>query len=294
MSYHGLNMNFICDSCIPKLNAARAADCPPPGSADESSEDDSPNVTCVQVQPTVDVPKMDNLAITSTPKKQKRQRPKRSTAKNTTAVNIKDTSPPSNTPLQKPAWPKEVVRQEPNTKIMPRPEELRKTGDSSRPPREQCLIVVNIPESTDASPQSRVDHDVKELRGCLASLFDSGDEELAASIRVKAAFRLGKRHEAPHDNPRPLKIVLSNPTEAQTILRRAPRLKGQPIRILRDLSPEDRSKLKAALEELRERRANGETNLVLKDFRVVKRKPRIRWLPLSLTSRPLESVNPSQ
>ena len=125
---------------------------------------------------------------------------------------------------------------------------------------------------------------MKELRTCFTSLFDPGEDELTSSIKLKGAFRLGKRPDTPQDHPRPLKIVLGSVQEAQLILRRAPRLKGQPVRFLRDLSPDDRAKLKTALNELHERRANGETNLILRDFRVVKRKPRIRWIPLSLTS----------
>jgi hypothetical protein len=111
----------------------------------------------------------------------------------------------------------------------------------------------------------------------------SGEDSVASSLRVKSAFRLGAQREDPVQQPRPLKVVLSTAEEVQAILKRKYRLKGQAIRILRDLSPEDRTKLREALASLRERRANGETDLFIRDFRVLHRKPRIRWIPLSLT-----------
>ena len=92
-------------------------------------------------------------------------------------------------------------------------------------------------------------------------------------IHLKQIFRLGKRS----DKPRPLKLVLGSENEASEILKRTYRLKGQDVRILRDLSPEDREKLKAALKELHEKRANGDNEWMIKDFQVIRKRPRIRW-----------------
>ena len=269
---------ILSDTCDESSN-------PPTGSADESSEDDTLSVTCIPTEPATTVLNEDKalfIAPTSTPKKRKPSRTKRLAAKKKADTDQRITVESAVTLLQ---MPKGITtRTCPAGTSAPQPAIPMHTTDSRRPPREQCLIVLNIPESLDASPQGRVDHDVKELRARFTSLFDPGEDELASSIKLKGAFRLGKRPEAPQDHPRPLKIVLGSVQEAQTILRRAPRLKGQPVRFLRDLSPDDREKLKTALNELRERRANGENNLILRDFRVVKRKPRIRWIPLSLAS----------
>ncbi|VDP67163.1 unnamed protein product [Echinostoma caproni] len=45
--------------------------------------------------------------------------------------------------------------------------------------------------------------------------------------------------------------------EAKAVLQRTHKLKETPVRFLTDLDPDQRSKLKTALEELRERRAKG-------------------------------------
>ena len=87
MNYHRLNMNFCCDDCLPRMERARNADPTPPlGSADASSDDDSPqdspNATCIPVQPTTS----DNDAAippltTSTPKKRRTRKRKITTVK---------------------------------------------------------------------------------------------------------------------------------------------------------------------------------------------------------------------
>lgn len=174
------------------------------------------------------------------------------------------------------------------------------------PPRDQCLILLNLPEAASNKPQERLDHDLTEIHTCLSKLFTADEGVAAASIRVRAAFRLGKRPEA-DAGPRPLKVVLGNKGEAAEILRRTHRLRGQTARILRDLSHEDRSKLREALRELQERRARGEEGLFIRDFRVCRRRLRLCWTPLALprqeqrvprsleaaTSHPKEGVPPS-
>ena len=148
----------------------------------------------------------------------------------------------------------------------------------NEPSRKECLIIVNMPESKSEIAQERLDHDAESLRKCLKSLFTEDDKGIA-DIRVKALFRLGRRRDADQP-PRPLKVVLFCVEEAAAVLSRSYKLKGQQIRILRDLSTEDRLKLKEAIAELRERRDNGEQDLCIQDFRVVRRKPRLRWVSL--------------
>lgn len=261
---------------------------PPHRSADELSDVDDLNVTCVpctSIRPQKSV--NDETAdphSTSTPKKSTKR--KKTRAKEN---NEKEIDPAVNG--------KQVIEEQ---KFQERPKDAADLGISKkqteteqeirRPPREQCLIILNIPESNAEVAQARVNHDLSELRSCLGSIFVPGEEVVAASIRVKGAYRLGKRREDPENNPRPLKIVLNSAEEAKSILKRTYRLKGKPIRILRDLSPEERMKLKGALDELRVRRENGESNLYIQDFRVVKRKPRIRWLTLEPLA-PITGVN---
>ena len=145
--------------------------------------------------------------------------------------------------------------------------------------RKRCLILMNVPESDADASQERVDHDVRHVRDCLQHLFTSGEEEIAKNTRPINVYRLGKRTTEKY---RPLKIVFAAEREVEYILARTHRLKGLPVRVLRDLSPEDRARMKEAIQELREKRANGDTDWIIRDFRVVRRRPRIKWHPLQL------------
>ncbi|VDP70191.1 unnamed protein product [Echinostoma caproni] len=155
------------------------------------------------------------------------------------------------------------------------------------PPRFQCLIVVNLPEAESTTVQARLDHDLQLLRSHMVTLFDGDEVELAASIRVKAAFRLGKPRQ--DTSPRPLKVVLRAESEAKAILQRTHKLRGTPVRFLRNLGPDQGSKSKTALEELRGRRAKGETDLFIRDFHVHRKRTQMRWLP-SVGGRTQEAV----
>lgn len=146
--------------------------------------------------------------------------------------------------------------------------------------RDQCIIVANLPEGDEAmTPQAKLDADLTHLRQALELIFTVDEIDAARTLKVISAFRLGKPSTNPV-RPRPLKVVLNNVDSAKAVLHRAHRLKGNGVRILRDLSPEDRAKLRTALDELRDRRAAGELDLVIRDFRVVRRRPRVRWSPL--------------
>ncbi|VDP69552.1 unnamed protein product [Echinostoma caproni] len=117
---------------------------------------------------------------------------------------------------------------------------------SKLPPKSQCLTVVNLPEAEATTARARLDHDKQLLRSHMVTLSDGDEVEPAASIRVKAAFRLGKHRQ--DNSPRPLKVVLRAESEVKAILQRTHKLKGTPVRFLRDLDPDQRSKLKTALE----------------------------------------------
>ena len=297
--YHGHNILPICNNCKLKLDALRRATVDPHGSSSsESSFVDDPDATCVLKGGEITSVKIDPVSdppVTSTPKKRKRsQKQRQRSHKNSVSAKLHDDV---NLPLQlSEAAPKSatdatmvpgrdaLLKNQTNKPDLPTP-----TKPSSR---EQCVIVLNLPESSSTVSQQRLNADLQELRTCFTKLFVAGEEEVAAAIRVKSAFRLGKRlvDDAGVSNSRPLKVVLNTAEEAQALLRRAYRLRGTPVRILRDLSPEDRLRMKEALSELRERRANGETDLFIRDFRVIKRKPKVRWTPLTIDLRPMIAV----
>jgi hypothetical protein len=98
-------------------------------------------------------------------------------------------------------------------------------------------------------------------------LLDPTDPE----ITVKRVIRIGQLPEN-SQVVRPLKIVLSSVTEAKLLLSRGNRLKDTVWSIRPDLSPEDRERQRAAVQELKQRIAKGETNLTIRNFQVVRRR----------------------
>jgi hypothetical protein len=133
-------------------------------------------------------------------------------------------------------------------------------------------------ESEEALSSQRMEHDAQVLQKCISTMFGPNEP----GLQILGAIRLGKRSDDAAQKPRPLKVVLESPDDCARVLRRTYKLKGEPIRILRDLSPEDRERMKSALDELKERRSAGETDLSIVDFRVVKKPPRVRWIPIVL------------
>ncbi|VDP85814.1 unnamed protein product [Echinostoma caproni] len=104
------------------------------------------------------------------------------------------------------------------------------------PTRSQCLFVVNLLEAEANTAQARRDHHLQLLRSHMITLFDGDEMEPAASIIVKAAPRLEKPLQ---DNlSRPVKVVIRAESEAKAILQQTQKLKGTPVRFLRDLDPD--------------------------------------------------------
>ena len=295
--YERNNVFFACDGCYPRVLALRNDVPAPSSSSSDSSTVGDPDVTCiasnVQLESNSEDSDWQTVPSTSTPRKPKRLRRRKGldpVNKNVTSKPIvADTKGNAVEVIHLPCEKTSLNLMEQTVKAassqMQQPVPL---AQKRQPSREQCVIVLNIPESSSAIPQQRLNADLEELRSCFTKLFVNSEEKMAAAVRVTSAFRLGKRPSADSDavHPRPLKVVLNSEEEAQWILRRTYRLQGTPVRILRDLCPEDRLKLKQALTELRERRANGESDLFIRDFRVMKRKPRVRWEPLKIQLTP--------
>ena len=146
------------------------------------------------------------------------------------------------------------------------------------PQRERSVIILRAPESVKSSPEERMSDDSQFLSGCISRLFDEQEQ----GVRVISAFRLGKKHDDVATNPRPLKVIFETENEAQRVLKRTFRLRGESYYIVRDLSPEDRIKMRDALTELKSRRLLGEKNLRIVDFQVVVKSPKARWKPVFL------------
>lgn len=152
------------------------------------------------------------------------------------------------------------------------------------PDRTRCFLLFNAPESQEMDPGSRMEHDRHLLEDMVSKLFEPNEP----GISVSCAFRLGKKPDDPISQPRPLKVVVESENDCLRIFSRIHRLKSEKYRVARDLSPEDRKRMREAVNELKQRRAEGETHLVIQDFRVVRRPPRVGWKPVTL--RPLATI----
>lgn len=161
------------------------------------------------------------------------------------------------------------------------PTTLNKPTAYQGPNRNRCIIVMKATESTKDNPAARMLDDQAFLQNMVSTLFDNGED----GINVLCAYRLGKKADDPLTNPRPMKVVLKSEEEARRVFSRSHRLRGCSYRILRDLSPEDRIKMRNAVHELKERKERGENNLHIVDFQVVVRRPRVAWHPVTIQPR---------
>ena len=97
---------------------------------------------------------------------------------------------------------------------------------------------------------------------------------------IKKIIRLGKRPEEPDATPRPIKLVMETEADKEQILESAKNLRNIKeggfarifIRICQDLTPKEREARKKLVEELKQRRANGEKDLILVNGKIVVRR----------------------
>ena len=109
-------------------------------------------------------------------------------------------------------------------------------------------------------------------------MFKKEDE----GFQILSVFRLGRIASGQCSNPRPMEVILDNADACKRMLSRTHFLKGWPFRLLRDLSPEERNKMREAVRELRSRREAGEEDIHIVDFRVVKRRKKAFRNPVTL------------
>ncbi|KAI0982677.1 hypothetical protein GJ496_005375 [Pomphorhynchus laevis] len=90
----------------------------------------------------------------------------------------------------------------------------------------------------DSVSQTRFDNDIDAVKTIISTMFDYSDRDVVSKLTVRNMFRLGKKTSGTH--PRLLQVVLGSTIEAKSLLNRGLRLKNQPVRILKDLSHEER------------------------------------------------------
>jgi len=131
------------------------------------------------------------------------------------------------------------------------------------------VIVHGVPESDADDADRRTDDDMTVL----TAMFH---EVEADDIKVGSVVRLGKKAANPKQNPRPMKVVLDSVDNKVKLLRKAKNLREKEERgwtkvfIHQDLTPKQREARKPLVAELKQRKANGETDLTIYRGAVVK------------------------
>ena len=161
----------------------------------------------------------------------------------------------------------QVVRH--STTPVNRKDEGRGMLRGDRWPRKNCLIFSNVPESPCDTLSTRIQGDTERFIEILNKLLDEGEAKGA----LKRIRREGAK-DPDGKRPRLLHIVLDSAAAAKQLLSRGYRLAGTSISMRPDLCPEDRKRQREAVTELKQRLANGETDLKVVNFRVVHKIPR--------------------
>lgn len=266
-------LKIYCPTCNTKAEGLKIT-------SDGVSDDESPDVTCTQAP---DLSAITPTNVLSSPPPHDESKGTRPT-KLLYADIVADNLPADRNPLpMKGAKPSEGFKiralekrlEQLESKLDASKAQKITTNADKKPDRERCLILFNAPESQEESSSERILHDRSLLQSLVSKLFDPGEN----GLEIITAYRLGRRNTEVN-KPRPLKLVLTSIEECNRVLSRVHRLKGDPIHIQRDLSPEEREKMKQALQELRHRREGGETDLRIVNFRVVRKPLRAFWRPL--------------
>jgi len=136
--------------------------------------------------------------------------------------------------------------------------------------RKQNVIVHGVPESNEDSPEQRIEEDTTVL----AAMFH---EIGADDVKLDSVVRLGKRPDDPA-RPRPMKLVLDSVEGKVKLLRKAKNLRlkkeggWEKVFIHQDLTPKQREARKPLVAELKQRKANGEKDLMIFNGKIVQRR----------------------
>ena len=149
--------------------------------------------------------------------------------------------------------------------------------------RTRNVILVNVPEPTGATAEVRLAEDIRSFGECVSLML--GDS--SRGVHLRQLMRLGPRPVMDGGGKhRPIKAVLDSAEEVEFLLRSKHKLKGKPYYVLKDMSVDERQKLKEARAELLRRKSAGETNLRIVDFRIVAVNPPLWKEPIWVPGNP--------
>ena len=139
--------------------------------------------------------------------------------------------------------------------------------------RRNCVIIHGLTESLSDEPEERIDDDFCNVASVL-------NELNCDDVKVAKAIRLGRRVEGPDVKPRPIKLTLDTEENKVKVLTAAKNLSWKKeggwnkIFIHQNLTPKQRQARSVLVKELKERQSKGEKDLIIVNWKIVK-----RWRP---------------
>ena len=146
-----------------------------------------------------------------------------------------------------------------------------KHEEEEREKRKKNIIVYGLPEPTAASSDDRRKEDTERAEELLHKV---GCDD----VSVKHIARLGPPTTRPDDKPRPVKLGLTSTEERHKVLKNAKNLRAAPetlwktVFIQQDFTPKEREARKVLVQQLKTRRTAGETDLILVNGKIVKKR----------------------
>lgn len=158
----------------------------------------------------------------------------------------------------------EVATLQQQTKIIQQDKQEQEEIDR----RKTNLILHGMVEAADANGAQEEDEngiaDILHVIGC-------------DDVSVESVIRLGRKSDEEGAKPRPIKLVLASESQKDKVLRKSKNLRSQTdnrfsaVFMHQDLTPLQRERRHMLLQELKNRRDQGETNLVLRNWKIVSR-----------------------
>lgn len=140
--------------------------------------------------------------------------------------------------------------------------------------RKTSIIIHGLKESVSESADER-----KQADADLSS--DMFHVIKCDNVTVNSAVRLGKKQDDPVTNPRALKLVMASEEQKVQILKQAKNLKSgkgegwDRVYIHQDLTPKQRQLRQGLVQEMKQRQAKGEKNLIIANGRIVTKHVRV-------------------
>ena len=142
-----------------------------------------------------------------------------------------------------------------------------------REKRKNNIVIVNIPESDKETNKEREIDDITHAASLLNKVLEVNEEEISNPIRI------GKKREG-NKKPRMLKLTITSEEKKKNIIKNAYQLNlnvkdpYKRVYINNDLTPMQRDQEHRLRDELRRRKADGETNLKIRSGKIVREEPK--------------------